>query len=86
MKHFNDQISARAKEFADLSPRTPRTPKTPRGEDNHRTTTHVDMDPSSVIPDDVWEAMADIDSVRKELLMQNAMGVLEQKRGSSILN
>ena len=66
MKHFNDQIHARANEFAYMSP---------KGDECNA---NLDMNLSTIIPNDVWDAVADIDLVRKELLTLYAVDCLEK--------
>ena len=44
---------------------------------------HMILGSGPIIPDTIWEAMADIDHVRKELLMQSAMESLRNSERSS---
>ena len=71
MKHFNDCLSTEADSILGDS-----STHCSMNNNNHGATS------SSVIPDDIWDAMADIDLVRKELLSQAAVADLSKSSAS----
>jgi hypothetical protein len=66
MKHFNDRLSTNADTTANSETEDPIS----------------QLHSSSIIPDQIWDAMADIDLVRKELLSQAAIASIDFSNSS----